>query len=348
VTAELKRGIMPNLGITWFRDLQQELDNANIWRKTRLLYALKYRTQPDVDSILYRIRNGKAYATEFTPDDPKKYHLVYDIVYGSIVKDIEEKVEDKRIFIPEYMNYVLPTTEKMFTGNFPTGSYVTIPNRMVFGINWKNAYGRDIDLDLSIIDDNGQKFGWDSSYRDETGSILFSGDMTSARGKDGSTELFYIGEPEPMTGIMYVNYYNWQKDQPIDFKIMVANQEVRSLKKNYMVKPESVRAVANSRMNEDKQQVLGVFISHPEGGHNFYFTETHLGRGITSGGQEWTNQARRFLINYYRYAVTLEDMLREAGATIISKEQNIHEAVKIDIDLSPEALERDTIIRLLT
>ena len=47
------------------KELKTELKKVNLFRKIRLAYALKYRTL-ETDSILYKIRNGKSYASNFT------------------------------------------------------------------------------------------------------------------------------------------------------------------------------------------------------------------------------------------------------------------------------------------
>ena len=59
VTSKLKRGEDVNELV-----LVSELKRVNIFRKIRLAYALKYRTK-DIESILYRVRNGKSFAKEF-------------------------------------------------------------------------------------------------------------------------------------------------------------------------------------------------------------------------------------------------------------------------------------------
>ena len=98
--------------------LTNELNKVNVFRKIRLAYALAYRTN-DVESILYKIRNGKGYAKEFNFDYPKEAQLALTCVMGSIIKDIKKNVNGKKIYIPDNIVYALPATEKQFTDNFP-------------------------------------------------------------------------------------------------------------------------------------------------------------------------------------------------------------------------------------
>src|SRR3990167_6777872 len=81
ITAKLTIGILEPA------ELDKALENANIFRKIRLAYALKFRTT-DADSILYRVRNGKSYAKEFNFPNKKGAQNILDTVLDSIQKDI--------------------------------------------------------------------------------------------------------------------------------------------------------------------------------------------------------------------------------------------------------------------
>ena len=317
--------------------LETELNKINIFRKIRLAYALKYRTK-DVESILYRIRNGKGYAEKFNFENQSVAKNILNIVLNSIIEDIKKNIKGKKIFIPEYITYTLPATEKQFTGNFPSGSYVSIPKDMVFGIHWENVNGHRIDLDLSILNPDG-KIGWDVSYRTEDRSILFSGDVTDAFMPSGASELFYIKKQLLNPYIMLVNYYNYDESIEVPFKIVVAKEEVSDFKSNYMVNPNNVLSVAKSKINQ-KQKVLGLVVPTTTG-CQFYFAETSLGSSITSSGSEFVENARKYLFDFYRNTINLKDVLEKAGAKFVKKKEDAN------IDLSPENLEKDTILNLL-
>lgn len=348
VTAIIKNNEIIKLG-----DLFDRLDKANIFRKARLAYALKFRTNPEVDSILYKIRNGKGYATNFEFNQIEAAKNVLDTVIDSIIKDIEPQVKDKKIFIPKNITYTLPATEKQFTGNFPSGTYVSMPSDMIFGIHWENldnkppkkiadswGYydGGRVDLDLSVISVN-LKIGWDSVYRYGDGDIMFSGDMTDARKPKGATELFYVKRNEKVALILMVNYYNYGEGMEVPFKIMVAHEKAENFRKNYMADPNNVLAVSNSKINQ-KQKILGLAVVSPEQ-CKFYFTESYMGSTISARRTEFVEQSRKFLFNYYDNAISLNEILEKAGAKMIE------DASEADIDLSPEALEKDTILNLL-
>jgi len=332
VTSVLKKDRFINRGL-----LESELNRINIFRKIRLAYALKFRTDSH-NSVLYRVRNGKGYATDFYFHEYEEAQKTLEIVLQSITKDVAKNVEGKRIYIPDYMTYTLPATEKQFTGNFPSGSYVTVDRDLIFGIHWNNTKGHWIDLDLSIIDVDGQKLGWDSDYRNETRTILFSGDMTDAAGKNGATELFYIKKGFLTNFIMFVNYYNFDQSVEVPFDILVAQETISNFKKNYMVNPNNVRAMSNSIINQ-KQRVLGFGVVR-EDKCNFYFAETYLGKSITVSNSPFVEHSRKYLFDFYTDTISLNQILEMAGAIKGNRED-------CNIDLSPENLEKDSIINLL-
>jgi len=330
ITSKLKKG--EKVGSN---KLKEELDKVNVFRKIRLAYALKFRTK-DVKSILYKIRNGKGYATSFDFIKKAGAKRILDIVLDSIVKDISKNVKNKKIYIPEHITYSLPATEKQFTGNFPSGTFVSIPKDMIVGISWANVNGDMIDLDLSMISPTTGKIGWDVGYRTKSKNILFSGDITNA--PNGATELFYIQRQTKKALILLVNYYNFNEDIEVPFKIIVAKEKTDDFKENYMVNPNNVMSVAESKINQ-REKILGLLVTTSDE-CRFYFTETYIGKSITSTGSDFVEHSRKYLFDFYENTIRLEDVLIKAGAKIVDKD-------KADIDLSPENLEKDTILNLL-
>jgi hypothetical protein len=332
VTGRIKHGY----GALDIKKLNTSLNEVNIFRKIRLAYALKFRTE-EVNSIIYRIRNGKSWTTDFKFDRQDEVEEILNIVLGSITEDIVKNVEGKKIYIPKYIKYTLPATEKQFTGNFPSGTYISIPKDMIFGIHWDNVGNNRIDLDLSLIDQDGGKLGWDGSYRSEGATILFSGDMIDA--SNGASELFYIKKQKEISGILFVNYFNCQEKVEVLFKIIVGKETIKTLNHNYMVNPNNILSIAQSKIN-NKQKILGLLVATPEE-CKFYYAETQMGNSITSYGSPIAEKAREYLFNFYTNTISLNDILEKAGAEIVTKEE------EYDIDLSPEKLEKDTILNLL-
>lgn len=336
VTAKIRPGMELDLV-----KLSYELSKANVFRKIRLAYALNFRTK-DVGSIVYKVRNGKAYATKFNFNGQYGAKEILNIIIDSIIKDIKPQVEGKKIYIPKNVQYALPATEKQFSGNLPSGSYVTLPKNIVIGVHWENVGHNRIDLDLSMINLN-DKYGWDGGYRNSDRSLLFSGDLTDAQKPYGATELFYVKKQIEDAFIMSLNYFNFDEDIKVPFKLFISSDATSNITRNYMVDPNKVLVSIDSKMIEH-QKTLGLLVTTLEE-NRFYFSETGIGDAITSSNSEVTENARKYMIASLENPITLNDLFVRAGATVYDDKKN---ALKgIDIDLSPELLEKDSIIKLL-
>lgn len=334
VTAMLKRG-EPVLTDKFAK----ALESANTFRKIRLAYALSYR-MCDCSSILYKIRNGKGFATQFDQiADSATYtrcKVVLSEVLHSITDDVRKNVAGKKVHIPPDLHYALPATEKQFSGMFPSGTYVSVPKDMIFGVHWKNVNGHRIDLDLSLMSIKHGKIGWDRSHRSSDGGILFSGDITDA--PEGATELFYVKKQIDEAGLLMLNYFNYDDDVPVPFQTIVAHEELKSLPSNYMVDPNNLLA-SSANVIDVHQKVLGLLVATPTE-CRFYFSEASLGLNISARNKDYVTHARNYLVASMESAIDLRQILVDAGALMCNKEE-------AEIDLSPEALEKDSIIKLL-
>ena len=333
VTAQIKHGVLAS------DVLSEKLERANIFRKIRLAYALKHRLHAG-DSIVYRVRNGKGWVSGFAWPEylHEKTEEALEIVKSSIVREMTPKVSGKTVLIPAHVRYTLPATEKQFTGHFPTGSSIEVTDDLIAGVHWYNTK-KCIDLDLSVISESG-KFGWDADYRSKDRDVLFSGDMTSAPRPKGATELFYIRSLQWEAKILMLNFYNYSSGDEVPAKILVASEQTKKFGQNYMVDPNNILATANINVSR-KQNVLGLIVS--DGKQNrVYFAHISVGTSITSSRNAQTNQARKYLVHSLLDSLDLSEFLTLAGANVIESQTET-----VDIDLSPEKLDKKSIIALL-
>lgn len=337
ITAIVKNGLDLDL-----KELEDRLGEVNAFRKIRLAYALNYRTLKEADSILYRIRNGKGFALPFEFGGKGRAEEALNVVLESVVKDVKRNVAGKKVFVPGYIDYALPATEKQFTGNLPSGTCVSVDKDIIFGIHWHNVGGHRVDLDLSLMNVTVGKIGWDGSYRSHDKGILFSGDMTDAKGKLGASELFYAKERQNQSFIMLVNYYNYRADIPVPLSIIVGKDNIdkREFKHNYMVHPDKIVTATKTKIDR-RQRMLGLLVSG-ENGNKFYFSEADLGAGITARNRSYIEDTRKYLTQYSSNAISLNDVLVLADTEFVDDED------ECDVNLSPVNIEKDTIIQLLT
>jgi hypothetical protein len=329
-------------------ELKNELanPNINIFRKIRLANTLSYRANTEDNSILYKIRNGKGFATKFENINKIDCHNALETVLNSIGNDLRPTLDGKTIYIPNNIFYSVPATEKQFTGMFPSGTYISTKKDLIVGVYWENVGNFRVDLDLSFVALN-TKIGWDASYRTPERDILFSGDMTDAT--NGASELFYIKGKKIEAYTLMLNYYNGNvaNAPEVPFKILAANEiphemfEKYDRNRHYMIDPNNLIAQTDSKMiPAQKQKVIGLVETRPEE-VRFYFSEFNAGNSITSESKPHANFAREYLINYHRTMIKLSDILIASGVVFVNTPE------KCDIDLSPNKLEKDTFINIL-
>lgn len=335
--------------------LTDHLKKANIWRKVRLAQALNYRTHPG-NSIVYRIRNGKGWVEDFSFSNTAQARSALWFVIDSIAAGL--KVRGQVFYMPDSVELALPATEKQFIGNIPMGSYIKTAEDMIAGIHWNNVGSNRIDLDLSSIAIDGKKVGWDAHYR--SNNILFSGDMTDAGGPKGATELLYFPN-KPMSGgqLLSVNYYNHQATVPVPATIMVAHDSrkpkgfgestysygsgyKRESHYDYMVDPNHILAVAKTTVSE-QQTILGMVL-HVNGQNRFYFVNTTMGKSRSMRQGKYVQQTQQYLLDSLESVISLRDVLTLAGASVVTSRPEMGEYV----DLSPEALDKSILIKILT
>ncbi len=335
ITSRIKH---KNLNLDCF---SQKIDNASIFRKIRLAHALNYRLS-SASSIVYRVRNGSGWASEFNWSSGLEENTVHalNIILASIADDIRENVDGKLIYIPENICYTLPATEKQFTGHFPTGTWVSVPEDLIVGIHWTNTEKRRIDLDLSLIGVSG-KIGWDASHRSKERNILFSGDVTDAPAPHGASELFYIKKDLMESKILIANYYNFKASYPVDCKILVAHENPEKFGANYMIDVNNLIAAANVKISR-RQSILGL-ITNIEGENRVYFANSSIGNSITSTKNENSMHARSYLIANTVNSISLREILRMAGATVVNTIPDGE-----FLNLSPEMLDKETLIDLIS
>jgi hypothetical protein len=329
--------VTSNIKNNKFVDLSS-LKDANIFRKIRLAYALKYRTLDDLEAIVYKIRNGKSWASNFDFENKSTAKVALRMTLDSIAESLKPNVYAKKIYIPKTIEYALPATEKQFTGNFPSGTCIQLASDMVIGIHWENFKERRVDLDLSLMDIT-SKLGWDGFYR-SGGSILFSGDITDAPKPKGASEFFYVSKKEMGAYLVNVNYYNFiDFEENLPFDIVVAYNYKKKMDKDYLIDPNAIIASTKSEMIR-RQKTIGLLVTNQDC-CKFYFSEVYSGNSITSRNTKNAKNTRQYFMDSFRNTIGMREVLKRAGAVLVDDTEDA------DIDLSPEVLEKDTILSLM-
>ncbi len=310
-------------------------ESPSNFKVLRLMQAIREKMLQMTGSYgpnCYIIRNGKVWVDKSENDKPfmsPKYEywsFLYDVFENYVVNNLKSKACTIRF--PEHLTLACPTSEKMFFGNIPFGSYFALPDEdAIFGVHWDNKSGiRDIDLSFVGID--GRRFGWNAGYYDN--DITYSGDVTYPDPE--ATELMWC-KKGCKDGILYANLYSGDLGT---FDVIFAQEKPSRYGMNYMVKPENIKVKEKVKF-ESSQQQIGVILDG-----DAYITNLRVGNQAVSnqiGAEQNCLVMKRKMLS----TIPLKDILIKAGF----KERLVNtKANPIEIDLRD--LQKDTLIRLFS
>lgn len=337
----MKVDVLNNITFNKFdkKDIKEALKKANSFRKIRLLYSLKLKLSNPTKSF-YRIRNGKSYVENgaVSLKGNKYYKNVYKMVYKSLLKSLDLK--DKVIIYPKNMDYALPSSEKMFVGNIPSGTVIT-SKRLASGIYWRNNWGAR-DLDLSSVSIDGTKVGWNSKYSHDKGSLIYSGDITNA--PNGAAELMYTDVNLKLPSLVMVNIFSGT----IGCGVKLISGKAAKTDRDYMFDPQYQLLNVDTKLDA-KQQIIGLFIPNKKK-VKFVVINTNFGNIPVSSSNENTKNALIALYEKYSNTISLSDVLLDAGAILVQEpdEKDSSFKDKIYLDLSYDSISKDTFIKMFS
>lgn len=298
------------------------LENATDYALFKALSACHSRIGGQ-DTFTYRIRNGKSYSKklEYKKNLGVCYHNIGHLL--SYFRERFSHLEGRKVFLPEDVVYALPTSEKMFVGNIPTGTKFYRDNLTV-GIYWENSWGAR-DLDLSAVSVSG-KIGWNAAYNDR--NVTYSGDIINA--PNGAVEYLNMNKTQN-AHIVLSNIYRGNKDS--EYKIIVGKGDNPS--RNYMMNPNNLFLEVKCQAVQ-KQTILGLTLPS----NVFVLLNCGLGNASVSSGSSNTLLALEGLYQQWRNPYSLNELLMELGCELVD---NVEDA---DFDLSLDKLEKDSFVEL--
>lgn len=283
--------------------------------------------------FVYRIRNGKAWVPETMPTvDVDVCQQNLDTLVAYVVAQYGSAFRGKKIFIPSNVRYALPTSEKMFVGNIPTGT-TFYGDMIAAGIYWRNEWGAR-DIDLSGLNKTG-KVGWNARYNDSN-RLMYSGDMTNA--PDGAVEyLWWKSNGKVSDTLVTVNIFSGSDD--CKYKIVVG--EGSKVSREYMMNPNKV-IVDVATQSIQKQNILGLLHSSPDRGNGFTLLNFGMGSAHVSRCSSTTDTAAAALIQQWKNCYTLNDLVVACGGELCDDQ------AVADIDLSVAALTKSTFVDIFS
>lgn len=318
------------------------LDNATNFALLRALCAVHERFSGS-DTFTYHIRSGVTHS-EYTPAKNKSVLKANYAVLVSYIKNRFSFLKDKKVYIPSFIEYGLPTSEKQFVGNIPLGTKVYAENPVV-GCYWENAWGCR-DLDISAQDIDGRRTGWNSYYK--SNGLNYSGDMTNA--PTGAIEYMYAQAGYEGRNILSVNafsLYNCGMSN-YHYKIVVGSHD--NPEYNYMMNPENLvfECDTGDIDNEKRQTSIGMMAYDESRAMNYFYLNFGMSgsRIVAEYGKD--NNSLKSFEQKVKNSLTLNDLL---GIILgIEVTENIEDMVDNEdvIDLSPKSVTKESFIELLT
>ena len=325
-------------------ELRKNAENLTNYKKVALMQACLERMNP-LENQFYLVRNQKTWIREgYKPSTDSAYLMtVYTVLRYSLVESMKKnsvKVtkdsEENEISTPvtvkvvSGVNVPLPVSEKSFIGNYPFGTSYKLSNHNYLGCYWKGEWGTD-DYDLSLLDYNGGKIGWNSSYYNGEKSVVFSGDMTFADPE--ATEVLYMKNGCPK-GIITVSQYSGNSKSK--FRLFFGQENISKLTRNYMVDPNSLKLNVEIEHENQREVVCGVV-----NGESIVLMTVNCGGGRVSYGNKYSTMMIDSIMHKSNCFVDAVDILKEAGFNVVDETYT----GSVDVDFAN--LDKDSLIALM-
>lgn len=299
----------------------------------QLVKIYNYVASCDCEVGVYQIRNGKRHL-----DENRNTLTVVDIgnlrylLRWEINNRVCYKLLGKKFYIPEYISYAVPVSEKQMVGNFPIGTKVSAgTDAFSIGICWDNYKNIRTDIDLHMTSAYGDSYGWNCGWRDSERAILYSGDMTSA-----GAEAFYVNKLDKyiLSAVLFSG------DNKCPFKFMVTEKKFRE--RNYsdttppITPQEAMFAPIDLQFDDGgREMFLGVLDNK-----DFYFYNGAVSSGRIPN-RDLNAKYVDSVIAKLSNAMTIEELITLAGGEVV-KERG--DGV---IDLSPSCLNSRSLLDIV-
>ena len=307
----------------------------NTFQIIRLMNTIIERLNRTDEKAMYIVRNGKMFVKDAKSYDGMitYYATVFNILKNELVSRLSEKAT--YVKYPKNMVLACPTSEKNFVGDLPFGTYMDLQDSDSFiGIYWKEEWGTH-DFDLSVLNIDGIKVGWDSRYYSDNQDVVYSGDMTSARPEATEIMLFKKGATD---GSVMVNRYDGRDGSK--FRFFGGVEPNMKLRRNYMVDPNFIKFSADV-VSDTVEQTIGLLNDG-----RFYVMALGSGNSIVSF-HKGSKQNERYYASVLKAQsyLKLNYILSAAGFIDVDSVEELPKDAQI-LDLTQ--MSRDTLINLFS
>lgn len=298
--------------------IRDAASRATIYKLIKVINAMSLE---DTTPKLYRIRNGKSY---FKTND--KAEKVKQIMIDEI-KDRLGDWENKVFYIPEGVDYALPTSEKTFVGTMPyLSSYEFTGENAVAGVAWEKEC--DLDLHSRFID--GESIGFNSYHKH--GGIVFSGDMTQTNRYHYAAEFLKITQDAFETpALININDFSGGKDAKIDVFVGAARDLDTRSSQGVATQLGEKSFMFKDKMNTRNKNLM--VVCPTDNGFKTIFVSFDFGDAIVSVADDASKKLTELLIKQADTAFSLKDLIQLLGGKIIT-DKSVFDRMQEQADIS--------------
>lgn len=304
-----------------------------------------------IDSVgynIYPVRNQKIFVKEITKNKSADIKMELYCICFDELKSRLAHLKNKEFYIPSYIEYATPTSEKQFINTIPYGTKITLPklSNLILGIHW---FDQDevtecrVDIDLHL-NSPFRHFGWNGNVRDGK-DIIYSGDMTSAPKPFGASEAYWITPNDCEPFIVAVNLFTGYKAQFQMFFNSTKNINLDEFHTNNSIYNPNNNLLPPIPMQftEGNEMTIGMLIDN-----TFYFYGGRINSGIVPFGHY--GNFINGLTNQLNAVLPLNYLLKEVGAKIYNEEEyaKLNESQRAQVtSLAPESLMVNTLTDII-
>lgn len=255
---------------------------------------------------LYRIRNGKtwlAMGNKIRVDDIKNI----------LLDEIKSRLDwsDKVFYVPEGVDYVVPTSEKTFVGYMPYLSTFEFKGEdAIVGVAWE----KECDLDLHTRLLNGISIGYESEHK--SNGVLFSGDMTHTNEYGYAAEFDHISHKDfDEPAIIDINNFRDGEDAKID--VFVGPDSVSTNRNQSIVNQLTAKSVLFKDKMDTYDKTLMVVLPTQDG-FKAIFTGFNFTNVRTPTNSDLSKTLTQVLIDQAENALSFKDLAIELGAKVVT------------------------------
>lgn len=354
-------------------DVARIISRASTRDLIKVLNSVRAKLNSDYDTPgVYAIRNGRTFVKENGAKSGNENTLTRlgAMLHSAIVQRLRDTIGGRTFYMPDYIDYAVPTTEKQFVGNIPYGSRINgTPNgAFTIGVHWFNqkgdgkgdqhwgmgwgADGDRVDIDLHMNSAT-RHFGWNGYYGEGSdGDVIYTGDMTNAPLPNGAAEAYWFN---PKTGEKYIvtaNLYAGNSD--IEYKLFMTEVKPGNTRgdrgynrgrqaQHYTYNPNETLfpAIPLKFRGDERAMTIGMFADGC-----FYFYGGTLSNGIVP--QANYAQFLEGLTAQLDTKLLLRDLIEECGGFVIDSTDDMEaEELTEVISLAPEDLAVDTLLNIV-